>query len=39
MAYYYAVNSLYPYAYLNPMPGLNGVFIEYIKYKPENFKG
>jgi hypothetical protein len=28
--YYYDVNSLYPYASLNPMPGLNAQYIEYF---------
>ena len=32
--YYYDVNSLYPYVALNPMPGLNCTYIDYIN--PEN---
>jgi hypothetical protein len=38
--FYYDVNSLYPYAALNPMPGLNCTYIEYMKpvaYKKELF--
>lgn len=35
VAYYYDVNSLYPYASLNPLPGLNCKYTEYLKSKPE----
>jgi hypothetical protein len=39
--YYYDVNFLYPYAALNPMPGLSCVFIENINknigYIVQNF--
>jgi len=31
--YYYDVNSLYPYASLNTMPGINSTYIECIKDK------
>ena len=33
LAYHYDVNSLYPFASLNTMPGLNCVYIECIKEK------
>lgn len=29
--YYYDVNSLYPYVALNPMPGLNCEYFEYLE--------
>ena len=35
ISYYYDVNSLYPYASLNPMPGVNCVYIECVKHKLE----
>lgn len=38
IAYYYDVNSLYPYASLNPMPGLNATYIENID-KTLNLEG
>lgn len=34
--YYYDVNSLYPYAALNPMPGLNCIFDDAINSSLEN---
>jgi hypothetical protein len=38
--YYYDVNSLYPFAALNPMPGLNCIYVENVipeKYSKELF--
>ena len=35
--YYYDVNSLYPYAALNPMPGVNCVYIDSINTNIKNY--
>jgi len=33
--YYYDVNSLYPFAAINKLPGLNASLVEYYDYNPD----